>query len=110
MRAMEAAELRPRETPGKITQAKESKPEAGSQFSCTQKSSISSRPHQKEGMETPIMETLMTRLSRKEYCLIAEITPKESPRITANTTAKVASLTVFGKVCAMRVATFRFVA
>jgi len=61
-------------------------------------------------MEIPIMEILMTTLSTNEYCFIAEITPKVRPRITANTTAKVASLTVLGKVCAMRVATFRFVA
>ena len=103
---MLAALLTPSAMPGRITQEKESKPDAGSHFNFTQKSSISSSPHQNDGIDMPIMEMLITILSIIEYCLIADTMPNVSPNTTAKTTAKLASLTVLGKVCAMRVATF----
>lgn len=40
---------------------------------------ISSSPNQKEGIDTPIREVAVARLSKMEYCLVAAMTPQVTP-------------------------------
>ena len=51
------------------------RPEGGNQPSFTEKKRISSKPSQKTGMEMPIRPKIIVKLSKKEYCLVAETIP-----------------------------------
>ena len=64
---------------GSTTWRKVVSPEGGNQPSFTEKSRISSRPSQKTGMEMPISPRIMVKLSKKEYCFVAEMMPMGIP-------------------------------
>ena len=50
-------------------------PDGGNQPSFTEKNRMSSRPSQKTGIEIPIRPRIIVKLSKKEYCLVAEMMP-----------------------------------
>jgi hypothetical protein len=68
----------------------------GSTPNCTAKRRISMIPSQKFGTDWPIRARNMTTLSRTEYRLTAEITPKIVARLTDSASAMNASWSVAG--------------
>ena len=81
---------------GMIISAKVLKPDGGSHSSLTEKSRMRSTPSQKFGMATPIRARTIVMESKKEYCRMAQMIPKGSPRATPRTTAQKASFSVMG--------------
>ena len=57
------------------------------------------RPCQNVGIDTPIRPKTLQILSRTEYCLVAEMTPKLTPTITMNVVLSAVSKSVVGKRC-----------
>ncbi|MCY1226270.1 hypothetical protein D9M72_384970 [compost metagenome] len=72
------------------------RPDTGVQPSPTEKNMISSRPHQKIGMEYPARETPITPWSNSEPRFRAAITPASTPRVPAKINAAMASSRVAG--------------
>lgn len=58
---------------------------------------ISSSPNQKEGIDTPIREVAVARLSKMEYCLVAAMTPQVTPMTIERAHPSTASRAVLGK-------------
>ena len=107
--AMEAAELVPMVMAGSITCFQLEKPVAGSHFSFTANTSISSNPCQKFGIALPTMAMPIDTLSNIEYCHTAASRPIVMPITTARATEIDVSFRVLGKVEAILSETFRFV-
>ena len=80
IRAITAEEAAPRAMAGRMRCMRVPFPPAGNQRSCTEKTSIKSRPSQKMGMDIPKRAPTMLRLSKKEYCFVEEMTPATRPR------------------------------
>lgn len=53
-------------TVGRISALKDSRPDAGNQFSFSANSSVSNRPSQKLGAETPMSEKTVVKLEKRE--------------------------------------------
>ena len=75
MRANTAIDWVPRVNAGSTTCRKLVRPEGGNQPSRTENSRISSSPSQNTGIEMPIRPRIMVKLSKKEYCFVAEMMP-----------------------------------
>jgi len=70
---------------------------------------ISIRASQKLGMDTPRRENEVARLSKMEYCFVAEIIHMVTPKHRESKTPAPASLTVVGKRSSSSSVTGRFV-
>ena len=75
IRAKTAIDWVPSVKAGRTTWRKLVSPEGGNQPSRTENSRISSRPSQNTGMEIPISPRIIVKLSKKEYCFVAEMMP-----------------------------------
>ncbi len=90
---------------GRIKQAKESEPVAGSKFSPTAKASIKSMPSQKDGMAVKISATMVNTLSAMEFFLIAMYTPRGMDMTDVRKISSTASSSVVGNRSAISLTT-----
>lgn len=93
---MIAADPTPKVTDGSIKLLRPSNPPEGNKPNLTEKVSISISPNQNTGIETPSNANIILKLSKNEYCLVAEIIPTGIPIQTEIIIPITANISVFG--------------
>ena len=93
---MIAADPTPKVTDGSIKLLRPSNPPEGNNPNLTEKVSISISPNQNTGIETPSNANIILKLSKNEYCLVAEIIPTGIPIQTEIIIPITANISVFG--------------
>ena len=108
MRAIIAIDGSARVTAGRTRCVSEPAPPTGSQLSHREKTTISTRPVQKIGIERPNSEPSRASASNSEFGHTAEATPATMPVTAASTSAATVSCKVAGQASASSAATGRF--
>ena len=108
MRAIIATDGSASVTAGSTRWASEPAPPTGSQLSHSEKTTISTRPVQKIGIESPNSEPSRASASKSEFGHTAEATPAAMPTTAAITSAATVSSRVAGHASASSAATGRF--
>ena len=108
MRAIIATDGSASVTAGSTRCASDPAPPTGSQWSQSEKITISTRPVQKIGIDSPNSDPRRANASKSEFGHTAEATPAAMPRTAASTSAAAVSCTVAGHASASSAATGRF--